>query len=73
MTSHPLMLGFRLRSQLCATVFFDFLGRDLEITISVEVHVVLNGEDHNKTQVFWIAVPEGYEKQSPHKYNNNSC
>ena len=37
--------------------------------MSVEVHVVLNGEDHNKTQVFWIAVPKEYEKQSPHKYN----
>ena len=37
--------------------------------MSVEVHVVRNGEDHNKTQVFWIAVPKEYEKQSPHKYN----
>lgn len=37
--------------------------------MSVEVHVVLDGEDHNKTQVFWIAVPKEYEKQSPHKYN----
>ena len=30
--------------------------------MSVEEHVVLDGEDHNKTQVFWIAVPKEYEK-----------
>lgn len=47
---------------VCNSIFLIFQVETFEITMSVEEHVVLDGEDHNKTQVFWIAVPKEYEK-----------